>query len=125
VQDGNDPVAETKSRREALTVSGLIDRYFTRYAKARLRTWQTYQAWLALDVIPVFGERRAGNIKRSEIADLLDKIAARAPVKANRVMSALSSVYSWALSEGLVDANPVTGLKKRTQEKAKERVLTD
>jgi integrase len=34
-------------------------------------------------------------------------------------------VFSWALSEGLVTSNPVTGLRKRTVEVARERVLSD
>jgi integrase len=64
-------------------------------------------------------------VHRTEVANLLDKVATRAPVLANRLQNTISSVFSWGLSEGLVTANPVTGLRKRTKEIAKERVLTD
>ena len=38
---------------------------------------------------------------------------------ANRLQNTLSSVYSWAVSEGLVQINPVRGLRKRHEETAK------
>lgn len=125
IQDGGDPVLHAKTRRDALTVSGLIGRFIERYAKARLRSWRDYKAVLDRDVIPTLGERPAGEVTRAEIADLLDKVAARAPVLANRLQNTISSVFSWALSEGLVTSNPVTGLRKRHQEVPKERVLSD
>ncbi|MGF9759215.1 integrase arm-type DNA-binding domain-containing protein [Microvirga sp. 0TCS3.31] len=125
IQDGGDPVLEAKVQRDALTVAGLVDRFIDRYAKARLRSWRDYEAVLKRDVIPALGNRPAGAVSRPEVADLLDKVAGRAPVLANRLQATISSVYSWALSEGLVTTNPVTGLRKRTKEMAKERVLND
>jgi integrase len=125
VQEGSDPMVDAKVRRDALTVGGLVERFIDRYAKARLRSWKDYKAVLERDLIPALGERPAGEVTRAEIADLLDRVAVRAPVLANRLQNTISSVFSWALSEGLVTANPVTGLRKRTQEVAKERVLDD
>lgn len=125
VQDGGDPLVAAKTSRDALTVAGLVDRFLNRYAKAKLRSWRDYEAVLRRDVLPVLGDRRADALTRAEVADLLDRVAMRAPVMANRLQNTLSSVFSWALSEGLVEANPVTGLRKRTKEVAKKRVLAD
>jgi integrase len=126
VQDGGDPVVDAKTRRQALTVATMVDRFIVAAkAKGRLKSWQTYEALLQRDVIPAMGDRPAGDVARTEVANMLDKIAARAPVVANRVQNTLSSVYSWALSEGLVLTNPVRGLRKRHDEVAKERVLAD
>jgi integrase len=80
---------------------------------------------LRRELIPALGDRRAEEVHRTDVADLLDKVAIRAPVLANRLQNTISSVFSWALSEGLVTSNPVTGLRKRTKEVAKERVLSD
>jgi integrase len=124
VQDGGDPVAEVRTRRDALTVSGMVERFVSK-AKKRLRSWETYESLLNRDVIPVMGDRPAGDVSRAEVANMLDKIAERAPVVANRVQNTLSSVFSWAVSEGLVLTNPVRGLRKRHDEVAKERVLSD
>jgi integrase len=124
VQDGRDPVVENKARRDMLTVRGMVER-FVHHAQNRLRSWRTYQDLLRRDVIPVVGDRRADDVARTDVADLLDRIAERAPVVANRVQNTLSSVYNWALSEGLVNQNPVRGLRKRHAEIAKDRVLSD
>jgi integrase len=124
VQDGGDPVAASKARREALTVAGMVERFVAK-SKARLRSWETYESLLKRDVIPAIGARPAGEVTRNEIANMLDKIAERAPTVANRVQNTLSSVYAWAVSEGLVEANPVRGLRKRHEEVAKDRVLSD
>lgn len=77
------------------------------------------------DVLPAMGERRADDITRAQIANLLDKVADRAPVASNRLHTVLSSVFSWGVSEGLVERNPVLGLRKRAAEVAKDRVFSD
>jgi len=125
VQDGGDPVLEEKTRRDALTVAGLIERFMENYARAKLRSADEYLQLLQKDVIPKLGDRRAGEVSRPEVGVLLDDIAKRAPTVSNRVLNVLSSVYSWAVSEGLVAENPVRGLKKRTLEVPKDRFLDD
>lgn len=122
VQDGGDPVIEEKIRREALTFSKLVERYMANHGK-KIRSAAEYQQLLDKDVIPRIGERRVDEITRPEVGVLLDDVAKRAPVVANRVMSVISSVFSWAVSEGLAKDNPARGLKKRGTEKAKERHL--
>ncbi|WP_445500502.1 phage integrase central domain-containing protein [Microvirga sp. G4-2] len=118
-------VYDAKAHRDALTVVGLVERFIERYAKPRLRSWKDYEALLRRDLIPALGGRRAEAVHRTDIAALLDKVAARAPVLANRLQNAISSVFSRARSEGLVTANPVKGPCKRTKQVAKERVLSD
>ncbi|WP_244544046.1 tyrosine-type recombinase/integrase [Bosea lupini] len=122
VQDGGDPVIEEKIRREALTFSKLVERFMASHGK-KIRSAAEYQQLLDKDVIPRMGERRVDEITRPEVGVLLDDVAKRAPVVANRVMSVISSVFSWAVSEGLAKENPVRGLKKRGTEAPKERHL--
>jgi len=124
VQDGRDPVTERKVRRDALTVAAMIDRFITR-SKSRIRSWKAYKALLDRDVVTAMGDRPAAEVTRAEVANLLDVIVERAPTVANRVQNALSSVFAWAVSEGLVQDNPVRGLRKRHEEVERERVLTD
>lgn len=125
VQDGGDPVIDGRTAREALTVAGLIERFINRHAKQRLRSWRDYEKLMARDVLPDLGERAAGDVTRAQLANLLDKVAERAPVVSNRLLTVISSVFSWGVSEGLVERNPVLGLRKRAAEVAKDRVLSD
>jgi integrase len=62
-------------------------------------------------------------IQRQDVAGVISAVRAKgAAVTANRVRTSLSSFFSWAISEGLVDSNPVSGTL-RTEEKSRERVL--
>jgi integrase len=124
VQDGQDPVADRKQRREALTVAAMIERFIAK-AKTTLRSWDAYEKLFRRNVVPAIGYRPAGQVTRAEIANMLDRIAARAPAVANGVHSALSSVFGWAVSEGLVAGNPVRGLRRRHTAPARDRVLSD
>ena len=125
VQDGGDPVTERKRKREMLTLAALAERFISKHAKPRLRTWQKYESLLRVHVLPVVGERHAEEVTRAEFANLLDKVAERAPIAANRTQNTLSSLYGWAVSEGLAASNPMTGLRPRAEEIVKDRVLSE
>jgi integrase len=63
-------------------------------------------------------------IQQRDIANVISTVRAKHPVTANRVRTSLASLFSWAISEGLVTSNPVTGTK-RTEEKSRDRVLDE
>jgi len=57
-----------------------------------------------------------------EIATVLASISKHHPVTANRVRSTLLGFFAWAITRGLVDANPVVNAAKN-KEHSRERVL--
>jgi integrase len=61
-------------------------------------------------------------IQQRDIAIVISAVRAKHPTTANRVRTSLASLFSWAISEGLIVSNPVTGTK-RTDEKSRDRVL--
>jgi integrase len=64
-------------------------------------------------------------IDRRTIAVLLGQIEqTKGPVARNRVRSALSGFFAWAITEGLLEANPVQGTAKANENGSRERVLT-
>jgi integrase len=68
---------------------------------------------------------RLGDIDRRIIAQRLGEIeTASGPVARNRVRSSLSAFFSWAVTEGLLDANPVQGTAKLDEGGSRERTLT-
>ena len=69
--------------------------------------------------------RRASEVTQREVVELLQGIAALAPVTANRVRSSLSAMFAWGMKAGLVGANPIAATFKPGEEKPRERVLTD
>lgn len=65
-------------------------------------------------------------IGKRDVAARLGKIAdERGPYAANRARTTLSSFFSWAIGEGIVDANPVTGTHLAADENKRDRVLGD
>jgi integrase len=70
--------------------------------------------------------RSVHDISRRDIAIRLGEIAQeRGPYAGNRARATLSSFYGWAMNEGIVEANPVVGTNRQTDEKARDRVLSD
>jgi integrase len=62
-------------------------------------------------------------ISRRDIASCLTSLRVNVGrVAANRARTSLSALFSWAMSEGLVESNPVAGTL-RVEEKSRERVL--
>src|SRR4051812_2572790 len=79
-----DPMAERKAQRAArrkaatATFAALAALYVEQYAKPRkrLRAWQEDERKLRVEVLPVWGSRPAGEIRRTDVRELLESIAA-------------------------------------------------
>ncbi|MBN9438234.1 integrase arm-type DNA-binding domain-containing protein [Bosea sp. (in: a-proteobacteria)] len=73
-------------------------------------------------------QQPAHSLSRREIADRLTAIATESgPIAANRARAALSSLYTWAMKEGLLEtlqANPVSFTNKPADERHRDRVLS-
>jgi integrase len=66
------------------------------------------------------------DIDRRSVARELHRIGKEhGEIAANRARSALSALFSWAIREGLAEANPVIGTNKAVEERSRERVLAD
>jgi integrase len=118
---GDDPFAK-------LTGEGFgaeVERYLERKRAAlKPRSFEEVKRFLTLHSAPL-AKLRLGEIDRRTIAVLLGQIEqARGPVARNRARSALSAFFGWAITEGLLDANPVQGTAKVNEGGSRERVLT-
>ena len=113
-----------KSNADRLTFGNLMNQFLSRYAdvaqsqKTRSETRRLLAKWRDLDLVPV------DDITRSTIAEGLGKAEQESGlVTRNRMRSALSRLFSWALEEGLAEYNPVVGTARRP-ERPRERVLS-
>jgi integrase len=126
VRLGRDPVMEKAENREraAHTFAKVMHSYLT-MAKLELRasTWKKSDYDLRVICKPLHPLPFTA-ITRREIAAVLTPIAARGKLMAsNRVRSKLSALFNWAISQGLIESNPVVGTI-RHEEKPRERVLS-
>jgi integrase len=124
VRLGGDPASEKREKvQRALNTFGtLAERFLDQYAR-RPRTRYEVSRHLrkyaaSLHLAPV------DSITLHHCAALLAKIdKASGGVTANRVRATLSTVFSWAMREGLATSNPIANTNKR-EEGSRDRVLS-
>jgi integrase len=128
VKLGGDPQKEKVETRDraAETFPTLATRYLERQ-KERLRTRSYQQIRVHLrDHWKAFNRLSIHDIGHRNVAAQLAAISdERGPYAANRARTTLSTFFTWATREGLVDANPVIGTNKQASENRRERVLSD
>jgi integrase len=122
VAGGVDPFAQTLSG-EVYSVA--VDRYLERRRSSlRPGSFSEAERYLRSRAAPLHSLRLA-QIDRRKIAALLGEIETSAgPVARNRARSAFSAFFNWCITEGLLDASPVTGTAKADEGGSRERVLT-
>ncbi len=122
---GADPALQKQEEIRAPTFDALAGQYIERHAKKAKRSWREDQRMLNRDVLPVWGCRKAHNIKRRDVIALLDEIADRAPIQANRTLALVRKIFNWAISRDIVETNPCTQLKAPAKERQRDRVLNE
>ena len=126
VEAGRDPIDDARAKARRMTVAQLAERYFNVIAKTH-RDYLRVRRSIERDVLPAVGPRPAEDVKRRDVIAIVDGIAQRgAPVHANRVRSMISAMWSWAISEDVLDVevNPASNIKSRIEERAGTRWLS-
>jgi integrase len=123
---GEDPAAD---KADALqhrdTLGEAVDRYLKVKAKVlKPRTLVETERYLTETASKLHGRPLAA-ISHRDVADILNDIAdTSGDATANRFRANLAALYAWAITEGLVTANPVKATTKRA-EKSRDRKLED
>jgi integrase len=106
---GTEAIRYLESKRSALKARSIVEvqRHLLVYAKP-------------LHPLPL------GQIDRRAIALRLSEIEqGSGSISRNRFRSSLSAFYTWAISEGLTENNPVTGTGKASEGNGRDRVLSE
>src|SRR5262249_37660643 len=78
------------------------------------------------NVLPKWRSRPIASISRRNVLDLIDGIIGRgAEVQANRTLARIRALFNWAMEKDRVAASPVARMKLPTQERARDRALSD
>lgn len=122
---GEDPATAKQEHRRAQTIADLADDYIEKHAKRHKRSWREDQRILNSYVLPAWKHRAIADVKRRDVRELLDGIAERAPVMANRLLACVRKMLAFALDQELIEANPAARMARPGQEQARARVLTE
>lgn len=129
IDRGEDPLADRRKIEAASrdTFANIMAEFFTREGD-KLRSAKPRRQMLERLVIPEFGNRDIGTIKRSEIIRLLDRIAdTSGQVSANRTKAYMSRIFNWHAGRTDDFSSPfVRGMGySYSDETPRQRVLTD
>ena len=69
--------------------------------------------------------RTGAPLTQPRLGALIERVAERAPIMANRVLAVVRKMLNFAVDHDWIDANPAARVQKPTREVSRERVLTD
>jgi integrase len=108
------------------SVAHLAAEFMARHVKRQRRRPEYVQRILDANILPRWANRDARTIKPREVIELLDEIADRAPVMANRVAGLLSQMFRFGIHRSILDTTPVQLLyRPGGKEKPRARVFSE
>src|SRR5207245_3163944 len=123
----HDPASAKREAREALTVAVLVKDYIDAGSGRRsAATNGDYRRTLkaVVESSPI-GQQAAAQVARGELRAVLEGIARKTPIRANRVLALVRAAFRWGLGEELIERDPTAGLQRPRPERPRERVLSD
>ena len=122
---GGDPATEKQQEKKAETIAELVREYIEKHAKRKKRSWKEDDRILRNNVLPTWKHRAIADIRRRDVRQLLEPIAERAPVMANRTLACVRKMFSFAVDRELIEHNPAARTVRPGSEQSRSRVLTD
>ncbi len=136
VAGGKNPAADKMAAREAAKaavevkdrVAEVAADFVEKHAKRKAgKSWAAEtERLLAKEIIPAIGKKHLGEVRKSDVHDMLDSIVDRgAPIVANRTLAVFRRLCNWAVERGIVAASPCDKIKAPAVEESRDRVLSD
>lgn len=124
IDGGADPLGEVEIDRVAPTVADLCERFEQDYIpRKRPATQRDYRQQIAADILPALSRMKVASVSHADVDAFHRRISARAPTHANRVLAALSKMFSLSIRWGWRTDNPCRGVE-RNQEHKRHRYLS-
>jgi integrase len=128
-RQGRDLIADEGAKRDqhkqSFTVERLIDEYLRRRVTGRLRTARKIEQTLKRALAPLM-TRKASDIKRRDLRELLDAVADRGLERAaGKRRQIIGAMFKWAVSRDIIETNPADGLSSYSLGKPRDRVLSE
>lgn len=126
---GVDPREEERRARakaqatDSLLFANVVALFMERHAKNN-RSWPDTASIFKVHVLPKWGSRAITDIKRVDVAKLLDTVEDRTSIyRANRVLAAVRKLFNWAAVRGMIENSPVGLGMTRSGEESRDRYL--
>jgi len=127
LSNGLDPLVEKKRNKEApkpTTIQQLSELFIEKHLPTlKQSTQDDYKRRIQNVIQPEVGGLYLEEINRADIVSFLEDIDA--PIQSNRVRAILSSMLSFAVQRGMIEYNPVQGIKPLGKETQRDRVYNN
>lgn len=130
VKNGIDPMAVAEQAEEekriAPSVIDLFEDYMNRHAKLNKRksSWTEDRRLFKANIEPVWGNRKAADIKKRDCVALLDNYTDR-PALCQNILSLMRKVYNFAVEKDVLENTPWFGVRTPVKVESRTRVLSD
>ncbi len=126
VARGSDPAAEKREQRRVGTFKELADEFLEKHAKVHKRSWAADERMITAYLLPTWKYRKPHEITRRDVRTVIDEIAARAPIMANRTLACTRTIFNYGLKHDWphLATNPCAGVGRPFPEVERDRVLT-
>jgi integrase len=133
VEQGRDPAARVlaekrvRAERGLDTVDRLLAEFLERYAKRRWRpsSWRLCEGAFRREVLPAWSGRTVHDIAKRDVVRLVERMAEKHPVSANRALGHLRVFFNWLIDQDIISVSPCHRVKPPAEEYPRDRVLTD
>jgi integrase len=127
VRRGIDIVQAKKDAREkhtGLTFKDAAERYLALHEK-QTRYWKEKRARLVSDDVKAIADVSMATIERARIAKAIADVQKRSNAAARLLFADIRPIFTWALDQGIIESNPMQGMRGPAISEARDRVLTD
>ncbi len=139
-RDGGDPAGDQRRQAAAKkaepikTVDDLATSYFTQTEDGRYRATRRRKKAETIVVErrlwksrlkAELGSINLDKLRRQDVKSLLQNIADEAPIQSNRALALVRGMLNFAVAIERIPINPIAGLKAVSEERPRERILSD
>lgn len=130
IDNGIDPAREKKLKRlapRATTFEDVAALFVAEHvSQKRARTQEEMRRPIEKILVPRWGDMPVKEITRGDIKSLIAAIAKDHPIKGNRTLALIKTLFNFAVDGEYISApSPAAGIKPPAAEVARERVLAD
>lgn len=108
------------------TIKQLAADYMTRHAKINKResSWKEDDRLLQKNVLPLWGDRKANEIRKRDCVALLDLFIDR-PALCHNILKLTRKMFNFAIEKDILEFSPFIGVKPPVNVTHRERVLSE
>lgn len=129
-KNDRDPGAEDRQKKEerrlADTIEDLVKEYIKKHAKINKRSWKDDERLLNKEVVPLWGDRKAVDIRKRDVVLLLEGIVERgSPAMSNQTLKIVRKMFNFAVERDILQHSPCAGVKALAPNNSRERTLSE